>query len=244
VVDILAKLAQHSVNVVMSIHQPRPDILRLIERVLVLSGSGTLLFTGPISSIGSHLAELNIPAPPSTLNLADFLLDSVIAATEGELVHMVAHFSSCILYKQESAAVAAWRAAAAGHEAALKPKYVATFPQQCSMLSAGLLRNAYRHPFLVATSYAATLLAALALGIAFWDSGFNTQVRSSLVASMILYQLYQNKAWRDDIQLCQTDEERNASMPLAHIVHILYAPMISSKRMLPRLHGHVGCLHC
>ena len=40
VVDIMACLALSGVTVVMSIHQPRPDIFRLMDRVLLMSGQG------------------------------------------------------------------------------------------------------------------------------------------------------------------------------------------------------------
>ena len=37
VVDILASLAHRGVNVVLSIHQPRPDVLRLMDSLIFLS---------------------------------------------------------------------------------------------------------------------------------------------------------------------------------------------------------------
>jgi ATP-binding cassette subfamily G (WHITE) protein 2 len=41
VVDILASLShQQGVTVLLSIHQPRPDIFRLMDRVMLLSGEG------------------------------------------------------------------------------------------------------------------------------------------------------------------------------------------------------------
>ncbi len=40
VVDILSGLASAGVTVIMTIHQPRPDILRLMDRMLLLSGNG------------------------------------------------------------------------------------------------------------------------------------------------------------------------------------------------------------
>jgi hypothetical protein len=40
VVDILADLTRKGVTVLLSIHQPRPDILRLMSRVLILSADG------------------------------------------------------------------------------------------------------------------------------------------------------------------------------------------------------------
>ena len=41
VVDILARLAREGgITVIMSIHQPRPDIFRLMDRAMLLSGNG------------------------------------------------------------------------------------------------------------------------------------------------------------------------------------------------------------
>lgn len=43
VVDILSALASAGVTVIITIHQPRPDILRLMDRMLLLSGNGKVL---------------------------------------------------------------------------------------------------------------------------------------------------------------------------------------------------------
>ena len=40
IVDILADLASSGVNVILTIHQPRPDVFRLMNRVVLLSGTG------------------------------------------------------------------------------------------------------------------------------------------------------------------------------------------------------------
>ena len=40
VVDILAQLASSGTTVILSIHQPRPDILRLMTRMVLLSSNG------------------------------------------------------------------------------------------------------------------------------------------------------------------------------------------------------------
>ena len=39
-VDILAQLASSGTTVILSIHQPRPDILRLMTRMVLLSSNG------------------------------------------------------------------------------------------------------------------------------------------------------------------------------------------------------------
>lgn len=40
IVDILTDLAASGVNVILTIHQPRPDVFRLMDRVVLLSGTG------------------------------------------------------------------------------------------------------------------------------------------------------------------------------------------------------------
>ncbi len=42
---------------------------------------------------------------------------------------------------------------------------------QFAALSSRLFRNTYRHPFLVTVNFTATLFAAIALGLIFYDSG-------------------------------------------------------------------------
>ena len=53
-VDILAGLAAAGVGVVLTIHQPRPDVFRLMHRVLLLSGRGQVrrlvVWTGAIAA--------------------------------------------------------------------------------------------------------------------------------------------------------------------------------------------------
>ena len=46
VVDILAGLASAGVTVIITIHQPRPDVFNLMQRVLILSGDGRMVYSG------------------------------------------------------------------------------------------------------------------------------------------------------------------------------------------------------
>ena len=48
VVGILAALGGRGVTVVLSIHQPRPDVLRLMDRALILSGFGEVVYSGAL----------------------------------------------------------------------------------------------------------------------------------------------------------------------------------------------------
>jgi len=46
VVDILSGLASAGVTVIITIHQPRPDVFNLMQRVLILSGDGRMVYSG------------------------------------------------------------------------------------------------------------------------------------------------------------------------------------------------------
>jgi ABC-type multidrug transport system ATPase subunit len=76
VVDIMADLAAAGVTVLMSIHQPRPDIFRLMDRVLLLSGDG----------------QARHPRSASPFCLPPFLL-ACIQLPEATLLQMLCHDS-------------------------------------------------------------------------------------------------------------------------------------------------------
>jgi hypothetical protein len=46
VVGILAQLAGGGVTVVLSVHQPRPDVLATMRRALILSSTGQVVYSG------------------------------------------------------------------------------------------------------------------------------------------------------------------------------------------------------
>ena len=46
VVGILAQLACGGVTVVLSVHQPRPDVLATMRRALILSSTGQVVYSG------------------------------------------------------------------------------------------------------------------------------------------------------------------------------------------------------
>jgi hypothetical protein len=55
VVDILSGLASAGVTVIITIHQPRPDVFNLMQRVLILSGDGRMVYSGTAAFIHSFL---------------------------------------------------------------------------------------------------------------------------------------------------------------------------------------------
>jgi ABC-type multidrug transport system ATPase subunit/ABC-type multidrug transport system permease subunit len=64
---------QQNIITIVTIHQPRTDILGLFDKVLLLS-SGQTLWYGSVPDMISHFSDLGFPLPPHT-NPSDFLLD-------------------------------------------------------------------------------------------------------------------------------------------------------------------------
>lgn len=65
VVEVLAGLAGGGVNVLLSIHQPRPDVLRAMDRLLLMSGDGQVSDRHPSAALLSP-AELDVASSPPT----------------------------------------------------------------------------------------------------------------------------------------------------------------------------------
>merc|ERR1711959_173277 len=75
-VEALALLGGQGMVIVLSIHQPRSDIFRLMDKVLVLSCYGEMVYSGPTRSLEAYLSGLSyISEIPSDLSLPDFMLD-------------------------------------------------------------------------------------------------------------------------------------------------------------------------
>ena len=193
VVDILAGLCRRGVTCVLSIHQPRPDMFRLLTRVLVLSGDGAMVFSGPSHLAGAHFSSLGHP-PPAGVNVADFMLDTVLHASPDEVATLVDGFRSSEV--QGANALLAERAqlqvsySATSRVQAPSSKYVAAYGLQLRMLCGRLLRNAYRHPLLFWLQFGATLAVAVCLGVVFAHAGVDTPGIQDRLGSLFFMLLY------------------------------------------------------
>ena len=154
-----------------------------MDSLIFLSPTGRLVYSGPTASLDVHLAALDIDPPPSTLNVADFLLDYIISASPGRVRHMISSYKQSDVWtsqKQKVEDMVSERAGESMGGARLQlPPGAKRRPLgvQLWMLSAVLFRRMYRHPFLIATGFVATLVAAVSLAVAFWDTGYDTQVQ-------------------------------------------------------------------
>ncbi|RKO90319.1 P-loop containing nucleoside triphosphate hydrolase protein [Blyttiomyces helicus] len=76
IIDELKKLAvKRNMLVIMTIHQPRTDILELFDRCILLSTGKTMWF-GTTQDALDHFSALGYPLPPKT-NPSDYFLDII-----------------------------------------------------------------------------------------------------------------------------------------------------------------------
>ena len=111
VVDILSGLGSIGVTVVLSIHQPRPDIFRLLDRVLVMSSTGGVIYSGPSATAESHFASMEyVPRKPEDVNVADFMLDTVLRASDANVARMMEDYLDSLAAHQTIDAIEALKA--------------------------------------------------------------------------------------------------------------------------------------
>ncbi|KAJ3066294.1 ATP-binding cassette sub- G member 2 [Podochytrium sp. JEL0797] len=76
ILETIKNLAKsRGIIVLMTIHQPRTEILELFDKIILLS-MGKTLFFGPTNAALEHFAELGHPLPAKT-NPSDFFLDII-----------------------------------------------------------------------------------------------------------------------------------------------------------------------
>jgi hypothetical protein len=76
VVNALHFLASKGVTVSTTIHQPRQEILNLMDNLLLLAPGGRVAYFGPIIDVHQHFSRLDFTCPVGT-NIADFVMDTL-----------------------------------------------------------------------------------------------------------------------------------------------------------------------
>jgi hypothetical protein len=70
----LHQLSSIGVNIVATLHQPRQEILELIDTLILLAPGGRLAYFGPPSELRQHFLQFGYHCP-TTSNVADFVMD-------------------------------------------------------------------------------------------------------------------------------------------------------------------------
>ena len=201
-VEVLASLGKQGMIIVLSIHQPRSDIFRLMDRVLVLSCYGEMAYCGQAKTLETFLRSLDyIPKVPDDLTLADFMLDLVIKSDDDVVSNLVSDFKERRPFY--------WRRRREGETGlddglVVSKKYKASFRMQLKALSIRFLRNMYRHPFLVFLNLVCTLIFSVMIGVSYWKVGSDTngiQNRMGCLFFILIYlalmSLSSIPIWRD-----------------------------------------------
>ena len=184
VVDILSGLVSAGVTVLISIHQPRSDVFQMLRRVLILSGEGTMVYSGPTRLATEHFSGtgLNTASRPSHLHIADFVLDAVIRSSHDEVDALVRSYaSSSVAARERQVAADAVRRAPAVTTTRLtrqslpssslpRTKYTAPFHRQVGFLVRRHLQKILRHPFVTISSLMGYLFMAVFIGVVFYDT--------------------------------------------------------------------------
>lgn len=94
VVDILSDMATTGVTIVMSIHQPRPDLFRTLDRAMLLSSIGQVIYSGPAIEAEKYFLDIGHASPRKTIHVMDHMLDVVIKADQPTVNALVHGFST------------------------------------------------------------------------------------------------------------------------------------------------------
>ena len=262
-VELLASLGKQGVIVVLSIHQPRSDIFQLMERVLVLSSYGQMVYSGHTSKLSGFLSSLPyVPSLPDKVNIADFLLDLVIKSRHEIVASLIKdykekHQMACL---SDGTAHASWIDSPNGDDFLSNAKQMASFSVQVKMLSIRFLRNMYRHPFLVFLNLVCTFAVSILIGVSYWkveNDSSGIQNRMGCLFFILIYlalmSLSSIPIWRDQHVLFLRESAGRAYGASAYFVSVILFDILPMRVFPPCFFGfftywmvglHRDCTFC
>merc|ERR1711977_490249 len=191
-VEVLASLGKQGMIIVLSIQQPRSDIFRLMDRVLVLSCNGQMVYSGPHCRFLSFLGQIPyLPLKKEKENTADYILDIIIKRGEQEVNSIITSYQNSDVVKDENALL---NDIYINHSPNLQGhregKYRVGYRKQVVELSKRLLKNTIRQPFLVYLNFVSTGLIALMGGLVFYKTSVDFGGIQNRMGSMFFIVLY------------------------------------------------------
>ncbi|RKO89550.1 P-loop containing nucleoside triphosphate hydrolase protein [Blyttiomyces helicus] len=177
IIDELKKLAvKQNMLIIMTIHQPRTDILELFDRSILLSTGKTMWF-GSTADALDHFGSLGYPLPPKT-NPSDYFLDIITLDQRSEELRTSS-------LKRITWFAAAWneRAAKFGHgskralELVSEPEVADKFPRsivaEFLILLHRNMKNVARDKATLGASIGQSIIIMLFMGFIFFKVGNN-----------------------------------------------------------------------
>ena len=190
-VGSLADLADKGINVILSIQQPRSDIFRLMDRVLVLSCNGEMVYSGTVGKFLQFLGTISfLPPKKDKENMADYVLDIIIKSEDSDVRSIIAAYRESRVVREENALLNDIYAGASDSFVSKGAKVSVGYGIQVRELSKRLLRNTLRQPFLVYLNFVSTGLIALMLGLVFYQTDVDFGGIQNRMGSMFFIVLY------------------------------------------------------
>merc|ERR1711934_196525 len=190
-VGSLADLADKGINVILSIQQPRSDIFRLMDRVLVLSCNGEMVYSGTVGKFLQFLGTISfLPPKKDKENMADYVLDIIIKSEDSDVRSIIAAYRESRVVREENALLNDIYAGASDSFVSKGAKVSVGYGIQVRELSKRLLRNTLRQPFLVYLNFVSTGLITLMLGLVFYQTDVDFGGIQNRMGSMFFIVLY------------------------------------------------------
>jgi ABC-type multidrug transport system ATPase subunit/ABC-type multidrug transport system permease subunit len=156
--------------VLMTIHQPRTDILELFDKIILLSAGKTLWF-GDLDGAIEHFDRLGYPLPPKT-NPSDFFLDTItVDARTPELFETSSKRIQLFYNSYEKSVTSATKTNNVVYESQNKVVWPSTWLGEFSTLLGRNLLNNVRDFSIMAASFSQALFISFLISILYWRVG-------------------------------------------------------------------------
>ena len=190
VMSILGDIATSGVAVVLTLHQPRPDMLLSIDRLMILSAGGCTVYSGPTSQLDTYLGELGHSVPES-MTAVDFLLELLVDSADNVVAKITEAYSKSELMGDEMKQL---------EQLILNTKQnsssIPVISSSCSaayeftlLLKRSVIANV-RSPLLITLNLFSSLLVAFSVGFIFKNAGTDTSGIQKRMGSLFFILLY------------------------------------------------------
>jgi len=212
----LEVIARSGTTVIMSIHQPGPEIFKLITQAIFLTRDGRVCFCGPRKDLENYLTEDSSYTRVDEGNLADAMLHEISSCDQDALVKAFEVSQTGCAGREVLAFLSNLQqriGISKSNEVLiqLRGKYKASWTTQFRHLSFRTMRYGMRNPFPILLHGITAVAAALILGFAFYnvpklnDETAGVQNRFGIMFFLVLYlsllALTSLSIWREEQRL-------------------------------------------
>ena len=234
VMNILTEIATSGVAVVLTLHQPRPDMLLSIDRLMILSAGGCTVYSGPTSQLGTYLDELG-HAVPDSMTPVDFLLELLVNTNNaGEENCLKASYEDIDLRIEEE-----FRSGR-GEDTWKSLTNRTAFSVQMRMLSARSIRNIYRNKYTLFVNFFLTFIVSISVGTIFFNSQNNTGGIQNRFGSIFFILLYLGMTslgllpiWREQWVLFLKENASGTYSSLSYFLNMVIYDVVLTRLMPP-----------